>query len=403
MGSEDERPPRPDEYGHPSFVHDITDLKRAQEDLRLARERLEHEAVARTTELKAREASETMLRDLFESSPDAIAVIESGGRIARVNTRAEMLFGYSRQEMIGQPVEMLMPDRFRDRHVHHRSEYTATPRTRPMGAGLDLYGRRKDGSEFAVDIMLSPMQSAGGGAVIAVVRDATERRRDEQKIRESLEKEALLRRELHHRVKNNLQVISSMLFLQSTHVSDPKTLEALRESRNRTRAIGLIHERLYHSGDLAKIDLSTYLPELAADLFAAYRVSPETIALKTSTKGVVLDLDSAIPCGLIVNELVSNALKHGFPEGRKGTLSIDLDRSERGLFRLVVRDDGVGLPEDFDYEKTPTLGLKLVRDLTQQLDGQIDFDGNHGTTITITFAEARKDASGRTSSSKLSR
>lgn len=384
-----------DEKGRPSFVqgigYDVTDLKRTQADLRRTQKELERQIQARTVELEARQTSEELLRDLFESSPDAIAVMDGDGRIVRVNSQAEKLFGYQREEMVGQPVEMLMPARFRLEHVHHRAGYMEAPRTRPMGEGLDLYGRRKDGSEFAVDIMLSPMQPNDSGVVIAVVRDVTQRKQNEQRIAESLEKEALLRRELHHRVKNNLQVISSMLFLQSTHVSDPNTLEILRESRNRTRAIGLIHEKLYHTGDLARIEFSGYLRELAENLFHAYRVDPEAVILRTSKKGAVLGLDAAIPCGLILNELISNALKHGLPEGRKGEICIDLQQTDSGQFTLTVRDNGVGFPKDFDFEKTRTLGLKLVRDLTRQLDGTVKLETSGGASVTITFEEHRHE------------
>jgi len=331
--------------------------------------------------------SEQMLRSLFEFAPDAIAVLDRAGRIMRVNAQAERMFGYPREELVGQPVEMLMPERYRDRHTKHRAGYMAEPRTRPMGVGLELNGRRKDGTEFALDIMLSPMQATDAGIVIAVVRDITDRKRAEQQIKESLKREALLRREIHHRVKNNLQVISSLLFLQSTHVTDPNTREILRESQGRARAIALIHEKLYHSADLTKIAFCDYVRQLMGDLFHAYGVSPEAVSLKIYAQGIFLGIDAAIPCGLILNELVSNALKHGLPAGRKGAICIDLQPSGPGLFMLSVRDDGVGLPEDFDLQTTRTLGLKLVSDLARQLDGAVELERNNGTAVKITFAE----------------
>lgn len=330
---------------------------------------------------------EQLLRSLFEFAPDAIAVLDRGGQIMHVNTQVERMFGYLREELVGQPVEMLMPERYRDRHTKHRAAYMAEPRTRPMGVGLELYGRRKDGTEFALDIMLSPMQASEAGIVIAVMRDITERKRAEQQIKESLKREALLRREIHHRVKNNLQVISSLLFLQSTHVTDPNTREILRESQGRARAIALIHEKLYQSTDLTKIAFCDYVRQLLGDLFHAYGVSSEVVSLKIGAEGIFLGIDAAIPCGLILNELVTNALKHGLPAGRKGAICIDIQPSGPGLLTLSVRDDGVGLPEDFDLQTSRTLGLKLVSDLTRQLGGTLELERNNGTAIKITFPE----------------
>jgi two-component sensor histidine kinase len=200
-------------------------------------------------------------------------------------------------------------------------------------------------------------------------------------------KEVLLRREIHHRVKNNLQVISSLLYLQSLRVKDDKTLEMLRETQTRARSIALIHEKLYQTEGMASMDFGGYIRKLGEDLFHAYKVNHERIALRTGGDGIVLDLDTSMPCGLIVTELISNALKSGFPEDRKGEIVIDLQRFDQVDLRLTVTDTGVGLPADFDFEKGDTLGLKLVHDLTRQIGGKLEFQSNHGTSVTVTFPD----------------
>ena len=334
-------------------------------------------------EAQAKESQEMFFR-LFEFAPDAIVVVDQQGIIRRANAKTEQMFGYRREELVGQPVEVLIPDRFTERHVGYRSKYLHEPRTRPMGAGLELFGRRKDGSEFPVDIMLSPVEAERGRLVLGVVRDITERKQAEAQARERRE---MLLKEVHHRVKNNLQVISSLLYLQSTYVADRGTLEILTESQNRVKSIALIHEKLYRSEDLEKLDFGEYVRDLLADLIRTYRVQQDSIAVHTRIEGARLGIDTAIPCGLIINELVSNAFKHAFPPGGTGEVWIDLHPAQDRRYVLSVRDSGAGLPKDFDWRRSKSLGLKLVTDLTKQLEGEVQVCSDAGTTFTITFAE----------------
>jgi PAS domain S-box-containing protein len=171
--------------------------------------------------------SPEILYRIFEFAPDAILLVDGRGHIAKANAQTEKMFGYRREAIIDQPIEILIPERFARHHVGYRSGYVASPHTRPMGMGLELFGKRQDGTEFPVDIMLSPLETEQGSLTLAVVRDATERKRIETQAREAKE---MYFKEVHHRVKNNLQVISSLLFLQSTYTTDPNTLGILRES-----------------------------------------------------------------------------------------------------------------------------------------------------------------------------
>ncbi|MDB6154149.1 MAG: hypothetical protein JWL90_2602 [Chthoniobacteraceae bacterium] len=223
------------------------------------------------------------------------------------------------------------------------------------------------------------------GAVHVLV-DITERIVAVQKLKEALEKEVVLRREIHHRVKNNLQVIISLLYLQSTRVTDPRTLEILRESEMRTRAIAITYELLSQSQNLTKIEFADYVRKLTTQLFDAYKISSSTVAVIIDAEEISLSLDTALPCGLLITELVSNAFKHAFPSGRGGSITISLKPTKAGLVQLIVHDNGVGLPQGFDVANIPGVGLKLVRDLTQQLGGTVELQSDHGTVATITFA-----------------
>jgi two-component sensor histidine kinase len=215
--------------------------------------------------------------------------------------------------------------------------------------------------------------------------DITERREAENGLRKSLEEKELLLREIHHRVKNNLQVISSLFNLQAQTIKDPNVLAALKESHNRVRSMALVHHMMYQAADFAAIDLVDYVQTLTRSLYRAYTIDPEAVLLSVDIANVRLAIDAAIPCGLIINELVSNALRHAYPAGRRGTMSVTLVRNENGTHTLTVRDDGVGLPADLVLPPTATLGLALVETLSAQLEGTLSIDRSRGTAVSVTF------------------
>jgi two-component sensor histidine kinase/sensor domain CHASE-containing protein len=216
-------------------------------------------------------------------------------------------------------------------------------------------------------------------------QEILERKRAEEKIKASLNEKEMLLKEIHHRVKNNLQVVSSMLKIQSEYSQDVKTVDMFQESQNRVRSIALIHEMLYQSENLSKIDFSEYIQPITTHLMRAYGVDLTLIKLTTNVKDFFMDLDRAIPCGLIINELFSNVLKHAFPEGQKGEVHIDLSQDRNQEFTLLISDNGVGLPEGMDFKNTDSLGLQLVNALVDQLGGAIGLEGRVGTTFRITF------------------
>jgi two-component sensor histidine kinase len=216
--------------------------------------------------------------------------------------------------------------------------------------------------------------------------EIVERKYAEAQIKESLQEKEMLLREIHHRVKNNLQVISSLLYLQSKNVTTKKALEMFGESRNRVKTMALIHEKLYQSNDLSKIDFADYIQSLSYQLFHSYGLHSDKATIQVDVDKTPLDIDKAIHCGLIINELVSNSLKYAFPNGKKGKISVRLYNEIGNKVILIVSDNGVGMPKDMDLKKTKTLGLQLVDALVHQLGGKIELSFEGGTTFKIDFS-----------------
>ena len=222
----------------------------------------------------------------------------------------------------------------------------------------------------------------------ALHKEIAERKRAEETISASLQEKEILLNEVHHRVKNNLQIISSLLYLQSRKISDQETLDLFRESQNRVKSMALIHEKLYQSENLANINISEYIRSLTNYLFHAYQARGCGIELIADIEEVLLDIEQAIPCGLIINELVSNSLKYAFPEERGGRIEISLFAGRTNgsaTVTMMVRDDGIGISEGIDYLKTSSLGLQLVTSLTKQLNGSIELNRENGTAFKIVF------------------
>ncbi|MCP4715646.1 MAG: histidine kinase, partial [Deltaproteobacteria bacterium] len=223
-------------------------------------------------------------------------------------------------------------------------------------------------------------------AIDVLKQEMDERKKAEQKISTSLKEKDVLLKEIHHRVKNNLSVISSLLDLQADKLQEPRVDEAFRECKNRIRSMALIHNNMYLSESLAEIDFQDYVKNLAETLCSTYAVQPEALAVNIAIDKVLLDIDKAIPCGLIINELFTNALKYAFPGGRPGAVSVAFKQDpESKLYELRFCDDGVGLPDELDVEQTESLGLRIVTLLTRQLCGTVQVIRGGGTEIVIQF------------------
>jgi PAS domain S-box-containing protein len=334
---------------------------------------------------------EKRYRSLVEMSPEAVLILENS-RISYCNPAGlALLAADSPEALMGKRVqELLIPE---ERPVVTTRINTILKTGRPVQP-RHYHARRLNGEPIDVESCAGPCFGEGSEAIQVILRDITERRRSEEQLRCSLEEKEALLKEVHHRVKNNLQMISSLLKLQANSVADATGLAWLADSQNRVRALALVHETLYRSTNLAKIDMARYLENLCAQLFQAYLPDASKVRLDLAVTNGSLDMDRAIPCGLLVNELVSNALKYAFPGGRSGQLAVKLDAQPDGTYVLDVGDDGVGLPKDLDFRQTKTLGLQLVCGLTRQLAGAISVDRRLGTRFTILFGHGVNGAGG---------
>lgn len=257
----------------------------------------------------------------------------------------------------------------------------------------------KIGDEFAVEMLKKGakdyvFKSNLTKLAPAIKRALSERnellelKKSKKELQEALKEKEMLIKEVHHRVKNNLMIISGLLELQSHYINDKKDFDFFVESKKRADSMALIHERLYQSTELKKINFKDYIDSLATDLFNTYAIDPDEIELIVNAENILLDINMAIPLGLIINELLTNSLKYAFPENEtiNGVISVEFSKNDNKLI-LIIKDNGIGFPEDLDYKNTDSMGLELVNNLTKQIDGIIEFNNSDGTEFKILFQE----------------
>jgi PAS domain S-box-containing protein len=347
-------------------LQDITERKRAEDTLR---------------------EQEEFLRVVLNSNPSFIYVKDWEGRFVLVNNALADEFSKNSSEITGKTEVELKGDRveFFEKLKEDREIMSSLE---PKLITEEHF--KNMGSERWLQTIKVPLPTQNGTRqLLYISTDITARKHAEENMKKSLKEKELLLQEIHHRVKNNLQIIVSLLKLQSRYIFDTRDLEIFNKSRARVETMSLIHEKLYRSVDLANISMGTYLRDLTGHLFKAYGVGPEDIRLVINSEDVNVGMDTAIPCGLIINELISNSLKHAFGNTQKGRIGINIS-VVNGSINLKVCDDGIGLPKDFDFEKTDTLGLQLVSTLIKQLDGEIFIKSSLiGTEYAIAFPELR--------------
>jgi PAS domain S-box-containing protein len=351
------------------------------------------------TDNTARKRATEQFRLALEAAPTGMLMTNEAGEITLVNAQIEALFGYPREELLGQPLEMLVPERSRAHHPHNRKLFFGEPKARIMGAGRELYGLRKGGTEVPVEISLNPLQTAEGYFVLSSIADITDRKRAQETLHalnaeleqrviartsELRERESLLQ-EIHHRVKNNLQVISSLINMQIRGLEDESSRVALRDCQSRVVTMAQIHEMLYQSTDYARVPFAKYARDLTARVLSASGISPGTVALHFELEELSLPVEQAIPCGLILNELVANSLKHAFPNVANGTICVELRLAPDNSVLLSVSDNGIGLSPELDLENLSSLGVHLVMTLVEQLEGNLEIVRLPGSTFRITF------------------
>jgi PAS domain S-box-containing protein len=337
----------------------------------------------KTNALQQLNFQKSYFQEFFESSPEAIVILDNNDCVININHGFEKLFQYTLEEVRGKSRdEILVPE-----NLMGEAQTMISKLHHGEVVKLETIRRRKDGSLVDVLILgnhieLGPNFSGG----YLIYSDISSRKRSEEQTMASLlEKETLLK-EIHHRVKNNLQVVSSLLYLQSKSIKDENVAAIFKECQNRVKSISLIHEKLYQTKDLSRIDFDKYIKSLVSYLFKSFDVNPEQISLRIKSENIFMSTDTAIPCGLIINELITNSLKYAFPNGRKGMIGIDVTYHTDNKFTLIVQDNGIGLPDSIDVQHTESLGLLLVQSLVNQLDASIEIERTGGTKFKIIFS-----------------
>lgn len=323
-----------------------------------------------------------LLGSILKSSEDAI-IGEDLDQVIRVwNQAATRMFGWEADEVIGKPISEILPT---DRQGEERQ--LADSRERGFAIqNLDTTRIRKDGTLIHLSLSVSPIRDEHGELVglARIARDISEKKKVEISMKASLREKELLLKEVHHRVKNNMQVISSLLRLQGDYLRDESARQLFKQSDERIRSMAIVHERLYRAETLTEIDLADYIKELSNYLFRAYSLNSDDVSVHMNLLSVQLGIDQAIPCGLLLNECISNAFKHAFTPGQPGALHVQL-REENGEVVLSVSDNGKGIPAGVENEPSPSLGFEIIRTLIEQLEGNMVLRKESGTEIIFRF------------------
>jgi len=329
--------------------------------------------------------SQEKYRELTENTNDIVLSYDPQGIVTYIGPQVTN-YGYKPEEVISHPIIDFVDTRDVKRVIRDLQKTISTGNEFPTE--FRLKSKTKKIIWFEEMGKIQRDRNGHIRMISSILRDITKRKQAEKKLKKSLTEKEILLKEVYHRVKNNLQVVSSLLSLQASSIKNKKFKTMFQESQDRVSSMALIHQKLYQSKDLDKVDFSGYVRSLVKHLFNTYGSDPGKVDLKIQVENVALSLDLAIPCGLIVNEIISNALKYAFPPEykKKGFISVSLRYHSESVLKLVIQDNGIGLPENFDIQKSKTLGLRLIHILTKnQLHGNLKVDTEHGTRYTIQF------------------
>lgn len=327
--------------------------------------------------------SEEKYRNIFENSTIGLYRTTPDGRILMANPALLQMLGYSSFEELSR--RNLEEEGYEPGYP--RSEFKERIEKEGVVKGMESAWIRSDGTRLFVRESARAVKDEKGNTLCyeGTVEDITEKKKAEEKLRFYLKEKETLLREIHHRVKNNLQVLLSLLRIQSRRIKDQHDLRLYKESQDRVRSMALIHEELYQSKDYAQVNFSQYIRTLSSRLFHAYKVDTNRIRISIEAEEISLDINKAVPLGLVLNELLTNAIQHAFEKNKGGTVQIQLHSLDKNQIRLGVKDDGKGFPQNVDFRNSDSMGMQLVCDLVKQLKGDIELKREKGTSFQITF------------------
>lgn len=344
-------------------VEDVTKLKKLEKNLKNSRKRL---------------------RILFKNAPDAYYLSDMEGTFIDGNNTVEKISGYKTSELIGKNLlELGLLDQ---KELTESALIMAKNALGYSTEPVELLINRKDCKQITVELSTFSLEIMNEKLILGVARDVTARKLAETKIKKTMKEKELLLREVSHRVHNNMQIVSSLLSIQASKLENNEIKEILMDMQHRLWIMGMIHKHIYQSDDFVQIDIHKYVQKLLSSIFTSYGVDIERINFKIEIKDIFMGIDTSLPFGMLLYEIVSNSIKYAFPNNRSGEICVEVNETEVG-FELTVKDNGVGLPEDLNIEDPETLGLIVVKALVEQLEGDIHIDGNGGTKYKIIFSE----------------
>ncbi|MBP7167072.1 MAG: PAS domain-containing protein [Bacteroidia bacterium] len=354
--------------------------------LRRSQEMLKRKVEARTRELQAKNLELAKLSLVASETDNAVMIFDEHLELEWVNTGYTKMTGFTLEETRKGRGATLQTLTTNQDVLDHLDECIKMRRSFIYESEIEHKNKQK---RWASSTLTPILNEAGQLKNIVVIdTDITLRKHMEEQIREALEEKGLLLREIHHRVKNNLQIIISLFNLQTSYVTDDNAYKALKEGQDRIKSMALIHERFYQTDGLSRIDFDDYIKRLAENLMQSFRLNASKVSLVIHAEKISLDIDTAVPCGLIINEIVSNSLKHAFKGDRKGEILIELKQTEPDKFLLIIGDNGVGMPEGFTLETSDSLGIQLIQALTDQLEGKmlVENEPGNGVKYIINFS-----------------
>ena len=369
------------------YIHDEGEIIRNHEGKPVSMFGTTQDITERKLAEKSLKESESKFRNLVETTPDIIWEIDTHGIFTYISPQSNSILGWSPQQVIGKSIfSMIRPE-----HIQkiRKSFQTHIEETKKFNV-LEVPAKHRNGRNIVIEIHSAKVTDDDGKTkgFQGIARDITEKTIATNKLKTSIKEKDILLQEIHHRVKNNMQIISSLLNLQIKYVKDDEAIDVLKESQNRVKSMAMIHEKLYQSNDFTRINLTEYIESLVNGLFYSYSIDKEEISSIINVDNLRLNIETAVPCGLIINELVSNSLKHGFPNGENGEVYISLKFID-DKYELIIGDNGIGFPSNIDFKKTDSLGLQLVNNLVGQIDGEIELDNRSGTEFKIVFNELK--------------
>ena len=319
--------------------------------------------------------------EIVSTMSNFLIMLDQNKNIITINNATIELLGYLKKDIIGKPVKYLFADNSQE-NVGKLFDSNSN-----SIINFETRLKSKYGEIIPVLLSKSVIKNEDGNTmgIVCIGSNIVEIKHAEDKIKASLEEKEILLRELHHRVKNNLQIILSLINLQSNGIKNQEDLEIFRESQSRVKSMAIIHEKLYQSADFANINFEEYIESLVNYLLSYYSADSIEVIIHVN-KDIILNMDTAVPCGLIINELVTNAIKHAFKRNESGKIYISL-HSDNGCFTLIVSDNGKGITPEVDLDNPQKLGLQLVKSLTDQLEGKMEYNGSKCTEFKIQFKE----------------